>query len=349
MVTLTIIKKNISDLAQRIITSGQLAATDQFVHLNPDNPDTISSSIGVYLVTGRYEKALKQANKGLELIETEENPNLFHRLYLLRTRGDAYFGLREFALADKDATEVLKNFPITDSEGHIVIPPDSDALYLRGNSRRQQGNVEEALEDFVEAEKQDLENGNILISIASIHIDNQDYETAKSYLEKAIEVDESPGSYEQLGLALAMSREYTKSHEVLEEASKKYSASGDVMGETGFVYLVEGRSGRALESLAKAVRLKPEDAAWHALYGDALRIVGSREEALEQYKEAEDLVTIRPIGKWTTREIQDMARVERGRVYLGLGGEIPGPIEKHGRYNHKLPLDNRFFIGNLKR
>lgn len=103
--------------------------------------------------------------------------------------GDKYFNNGNYQKAVDAYTEYLRLEPT-----HIK------SLYNRGRAYEELGKYEEALADFNKVLKEDPQNGNALLSLASDYYYRlQDYENTIFYAQKVLKVEESAMAHTLIG------------------------------------------------------------------------------------------------------------------------------------------------------
>lgn len=95
--------------------------------------------------------------------------------------GDAAFKKKEFSTAITAYSESLK-----------TNPKDLDLLFGRGRAYQELGQLEEAQLDFEQALSQDPNNFQVLLSLASIQLDQKSYASALLYSTKAEQISGAP-------------------------------------------------------------------------------------------------------------------------------------------------------------
>ena len=95
--------------------------------------------------------------------------------------GDAAFKKEEFSTAIAAYSESLK-----------TNPKDLDLLFGRGRAYQELGQFEEAQLDFEQALSQDPNNFQVLLSLATIQLDQKSYASALLYATKAEQISGAP-------------------------------------------------------------------------------------------------------------------------------------------------------------
>lgn len=94
---------------------------------------------------------------------------------------DRYFEKEEYQLAVESYSEELKNNP-----------NDVKILYNRGRAYQEKGDLQNAQSDFEAALKQDPSNFQVLLSLATIQLEQKSYASALLYATKAEEIPGAP-------------------------------------------------------------------------------------------------------------------------------------------------------------
>ena len=160
--------------------------------------------------------------------------------------GDAAFKKEEFSTAIAAYSESLK-----------TNPKDLDLLFGRGRAYQELGQFEEAQLDFEQALSQDPNNFQVLLSLATIQLDQKSYASALLYATKAEQISGAPAVASLLkGRAL----HYLG---MPEEALKAYGNAIQLDRDFGEAYLSRGllkvalkRGKQACEDFKLAAALK---------------------------------------------------------------------------------------------
>jgi tetratricopeptide (TPR) repeat protein len=96
---------------------------------------------------------------------------------------DAYFEKGQFEKAAESYTEELK-----------LKPNDVKLLYNRGRAWQELANYDNAREDFEAALSKDPKNFQVLLSLATIQLEEKNYASALLYATKAEEISGAPAS-----------------------------------------------------------------------------------------------------------------------------------------------------------
>jgi tetratricopeptide (TPR) repeat protein len=137
--------------------------------------------------------------------------------------GDAAFAKGDFSAAITGYTEDLK-----------TNPSDIDLLFGRGRAYQELGKLQEAQADFEQALNSDAKNFQVLLSLATIQLEQKNYASALLYATQAEEIPGAPArasflkarALHQLGMP--------------EEALKSYGNAIQVDKDFGQAYLNRG-------------------------------------------------------------------------------------------------------------
>ena len=149
--------------------------------------------------------------------------------------GDIYFERAEYGLAVQTYTENLK-----------LKPTDVTLLYNRGRAFQEMGDLNKARVDFESALAYDPKNFQILLSLASVQLEEKNYASALLYATKAEEISGAPAmasflkgrALHQLGLP--------------EDALKAYGNAIQIDKDFGQAYLNRGLLKVALDRKKQA-------------------------------------------------------------------------------------------------
>jgi len=149
--------------------------------------------------------------------------------------GDQYFKGGEYEKAIDAYTEYLRLEPT-----HIK------SLYNRGRAYEELGKHQEALEDFNKVLKEDPQNANALLSLASDYFHRlQDYENTIFYAQKVLKVEESALAHTLIGKGQQKLGN-------LEEALAAYNNAISVNKEFADAYISRGSLRTYLKQYSRA-------------------------------------------------------------------------------------------------
>lgn len=152
-----------------------------------------------------------------------------------RNPGDRHFEKGEYELAVQTYTEDLK-----------LRPTDVKMLYSRGRAFQEMGKLSDAKSDFEAALTQDPNNFQILLSLATLQLDEKNYASALLYASKAEEIPGAPAMASLLkGRALHRMG-------LTEEALTAYGNAIQIDKNFGQAYLTRGMLKIALERKKQA-------------------------------------------------------------------------------------------------
>ena len=129
--------------------------------------------------------------------------------------------------------------------------------------------------------------------LGSCHLDNQDPETALTYLEKALTFDPNhqdvPSIDSYTGVCLKDMGRYHEAIEVLSKASKLDEERTDVHNLMGFCHFMLKEHQEAINSFKNVLRLDPTSAIDYANIASNYRDMGKTEAAIRYYEMALEL------------------------------------------------------------
>ncbi len=136
---------------------------------------------------------------------------------------DSYFEKGQFEKAAELYTEKLK-----------TKPNDVKMLYNRGRAYQEQGKLNEARMDFEAALAQDPNNFQVLLSLATIQLEEKSYASALLYATKAEEISGAPAmasllkgrALHQLGMAEDALKAYGNAIQIDKEFGQAYFNRG---------------------------------------------------------------------------------------------------------------------------
>ena len=152
--------------------------------------------------------------------------------------------------------------------------------------------------------------GNVQLNYAYINNKEEDYQTARATLEKAVEIDPGlPGTWSSLaGLAMVRDFDYTLADEYLQRALSLDGENAGVLGRAGTLAYYRGDFERTAEMIERALKLDPLSVALHNNMAQVLYDQEKYEASLDYYDMANVLSP-----NYT------QSNFFRGRTMLGLG------------------------------
>lgn len=163
---------------------------NEALEMNDKNPVTYNSRGKVYFAEGQWDKAENDFEKALEI-----NPKSV----------GLYANLANTELENNKPDEALQHI----NEGMLIADDKGKTqLYLLlGNYYHRNGDFDKALENFDKAYELDRNNAHILNNQAAVYLDRDDYQSAISKCNLALEVDpEFMEAYFNRGIANEMLR-----------------------------------------------------------------------------------------------------------------------------------------------
>lgn len=161
------------------------------------------------------------------------------------SQGDTYFGSQQYEEAITAYNRVLENNPT-----------NVKALYNRGRSYEELGNLDEAEKDFKAAFNEDNKNVQVLLSLSNLYQKKKQHEMALQYADYAVQIPGAPATayflkgraYHQLGNTQNALTEYNA-------AIKMDPKSGQAYYYRGMLKIATNRKSGGCEDLNLAVGL----------------------------------------------------------------------------------------------
>ena len=168
---------------------------------------------------------------------------------------------------------------------------DATAYEKRARARVLAGDLRGGEEDYRKALELDSENIDYLVGLGSVLLRRESRDQAREALSKALEANAEHGRANILMGILyrdAMELDTALKHHL--RAARVDPENPRAHFELGITYNLRGDNIAAEASLAKAVRLEPNDGInWYA-YAEALRVLGKFQESLDPYRKAVELL-----------------------------------------------------------
>ena len=138
-------------------------------------------------------------------------------------QGDTYFGNNQYEEAITAYNSVLENDPA-----------NVKALYNRGRSYEELGNLDEAENDFKAALNEDNKNVQVLLSISNLYQKKKQHEMALQYADYAVQIPGAPATayflkgraYHQLGNTQNALTEYNAAIKMDPKSGQSYYYRG---------------------------------------------------------------------------------------------------------------------------
>jgi tetratricopeptide (TPR) repeat protein len=280
-----------ADLAAAYGVSGdRLKAEEQFqvaLKLQPSHASALMGMGNLLLKNGEEERAIELLQKAVQAA-----PNAFEPRFLL---GSAYnrLGRYQEALVElqtaarlsanesevyyhlaraygglgrqEERTQALARFAeLTrkskeDAEGQRR----ARALMEEAKSLVDGGNLHLAAARLEEARELRPSDDRLLFRLASLHYDLHRYDLAQSYVQEAISLAPSEWLYHYLaGLIAKGAGKWREARDSLETAGRLNSSAAEVQNALGEVAQHDGDLPRAIAAFERAVKLKPDEAAY---------------------------------------------------------------------------------------
>ncbi|RIB08777.1 hypothetical protein C2G38_2044865 [Gigaspora rosea] len=289
-----------------------------------------------YFKTKRYNKALKDLNKALEI--GQDNLSILDLISILELRGESYFMIGDYKKALVDLNELNK------------LLSNSGMLAVRGLAYFLMGRHKEALVDFIKfLEIEPNGTGVFLIFRGEIYRKLGRYEEALADSTRALKVD--PNNMITLTIRGLTYRLMGKHNEALADLNKLNELlkidqnNASLLSDRGTTYFLMGRYKKALADFTKSLEIKHDT--YNLTYrAEIYRQMGKYEEALEDLNNALKIdinseitvlgirgLTYRSMGK-NNEAHADLAKfnkflefelnyarilVSRGKTYLMMG------------------------------
>ncbi|MDX2141644.1 MAG: tetratricopeptide repeat protein [Chloroflexota bacterium] len=283
------------------------AAIEAFTNaleIDPDNLDALLNRGVLYLGTGEYDRAIRDATRAIELSPYSAPA------YTLRGQA-LYFGERDYLAAIEDfnrsieidptdgggyflraqAYYKLENYEsaITDYTQAIALNARvTDAYLWRGLAYHQTQEYEAAIDDFTEVAALDRQNANAYFYRANSYSAIGNLDAAIEDYTRVIELNSENVSnayfnrgnaFRNQGNYAAAIDDYTRLIEINPQDSGAYNNRGDV-------YSRQGNHENAIADFTRAIELSPENAFAYNNRGNSLLALGHYDQAIQDYTRA---------------------------------------------------------------
>lgn len=212
----------------------------------------IAISGDCFYALGWFDKAINSFNKVID-----RNPYSTNYWFALAR---CYFDQQMF---DK-AIEACDYAIVADDEF-------ADAYLLKGHAFYQLGNEEEALENYLQAEKFHLVSHSFICTFMGLNkVSNGEWEEGFDYLEKAITAEDNydialPSIYANAALCLYKMGKKHKAHQYCKMAYDLAPEEIDTYLIEGRIYMEEGEYEEGVKKWSKALEYAPYPETWHEI------------------------------------------------------------------------------------
>lgn len=189
-----------------------------------------------------------------------------------------------------------------------LMPVESaEEAIARGDAAYRQGNVDEAVFEYIRSLELDPDNADTFYKIGVINLHKEANGKAASAFRLALEKDAThPGALEGLGLMLMKQREYEQARLMLEKAIETDSNRWQALNGLGIMADLRGDFADARSYYDRALVISPRNAKLHNNLGYSYYLIGHWSRAENQYQAALNLEpgherTWRNLGQLYTR------------------------------------------------
>ncbi len=230
-----------------------------------------SSRVDVYYALKRYEEALADTNRAIEL--SPETARFYD------DRGDVYYSLEKYEEA------------LTDYSRAIELSPETAVFYDdRGNAYYSLEKYEEALAAFNRAIELSPETAAYYNRRGNAYYSLEKYEEALAAFNRAIELSpETPVYYNNRGYVYYALKKYEEALAAFNRAIELSPETPVCYNNRGYVYYALKKYEEALTDYSRAIELSPETARFYDDRGDVYYSLEKYEEALTDYSRAIEL------------------------------------------------------------
>ncbi len=171
----------------------------------------------------------------------------------------------------------------------VGMEPTRNAFLRLGRITKELGLIEEAEHAFKRALEIDPRSALALKSLGILAMDRFDYEAAAGYLKHSCEIEENPGSFSMLGVALRNTGKNLEAEEAYWTALRIDPHYEEAHYNLGVLLRLSGRPSEAQAHFRKALELDPIYACAHRELGFLLMKRGSDPEAEGHLRKAIEL------------------------------------------------------------
>ncbi|CAJ1418378.1 unnamed protein product [Effrenium voratum] len=230
---------------------------------------------------GRVEEALRDYDEALRLerAKADKDPSEAHQ----RQAAEYYFeralvhiDLEQYDRAIEGFTQAL--------DKRLATP--YKAFFHRGICFRRVGQIAESIQNLKEAINLDTTSAEAHNHLGLSHIQEQNFEEARTCFSNAVELDACSRYLNNRGLACYHLETYEEAAEDFTAALEAEPGTASVLFNRGNAYFQLGHHREALEDYAEAIRLEPDNATYLHHKGLAFQGCGEVRQAIACYEEA---------------------------------------------------------------
>jgi tetratricopeptide (TPR) repeat protein len=314
----------ISSFQRNKVWKDDIALFSNVLKHNPNVLEALNNRGNAYNFKGRYDLALEDFNRGIELQPAYKN--------FYNNRAQSYFQLDSFELALADLDMAIKLDPrYLDAylnKGQVLMTmkdydhavwvyskaiemaPYRAKMYLaRAEAYLELDQREDALADFRKAVEVHPRSYRAFYQLGRWYSQNGDFQLAVENLEKARELNPLvPEVYNELGNVLNKAQDFKTAREHLDKAIEIGPFLPAAYNNRGISNFQLGNQDSALSDFNKAIQIDSTFARAYSNRGNFYAASGEFEKALDDYKQA-----------ISYSEDDCISMVNRGNVYYQLG------------------------------
>ncbi|OGS24239.1 MAG: hypothetical protein A2297_08960 [Elusimicrobia bacterium RIFOXYB2_FULL_48_7] len=245
---------------------------DRYISLNPDSAEAYYRKSAVLRKLKRPEEAKSALEKAVEV----QPSDLLSRI----TLADIYQNEENYARAAKELDECTEF-----DKGNYSLYIRAGELYTLA---KDYDNAKKVFERAL-AQPQGNKNPILYFWLALLYENDKDWENARLYIEKSIELKPDTASFIKLGYYYTQMNSVEKALKVLTKASSLDPKNAEVNFFLGLGYIDMGKTGKAEKCLLKAVNLNPEMADAHYYLATLYEQSGKFKKALPHLRKVIEL------------------------------------------------------------
>lgn len=241
---------------------------EKALQMDPDNQQAINGEVAAYMAQNKNDKAIERVKS--QIAKKETGP-LYYSL------GKIYFAMKKMPEAEAALKKSLE-----------LAPSNSEVMVMLGTLYAQGGNLDKALAQYQAATAAKPKDANLWTVYGMLQDSAGKPADARKSWEKALSVNPNAGLAAN-NLAWVLSedgQDMDRALELARQAKVSLPQNASVNDTLGWIYCKRRLFDSAVPLLQEAVRMQPENAAYHVHLAAALAGAGKKEQAKAELQKA---------------------------------------------------------------
>jgi tetratricopeptide (TPR) repeat protein len=253
-------------------------------------------------LTTSSEQARLAFQGGLENIENQQVKRA-HVDFRSAVRADSTFALAHLFLAYDNGNPAEEKAELDKARKLVVNASQPEQLMVQWLAGSREGEMVPAISAMNDLLSSYPENKFLLFLAGRWMVQQQNYEGAQRFLERAIKVDANyPAALNEVAYAYAGTRNFDKAFDALDKYSKLLPGEPNTQDSYGEISRMAGRYEQALQHYRQALNYDPGFVWSQVGLGDTYMLMGKEQQARTEYAKA---IAVAPsVGDRLTWDIQ---------------------------------------------